>query len=98
VSFAVDLEGKRLAGQIDLLLLDRKTVRIIDFKTNRQVPQSSTDVPEGLLVQMSAYCAAAQAMFPDHQIDASILWTARPLLMPIPHEMLRIRAGFIPAS
>ena len=46
-------------------------------------------VPEGLLRQMGAYAAALTQIYPDHQIDTAILWTAALQLMPLDRDIVR---------
>ena len=68
-------------GTIDRLIVKKKDVWVIDFKTNRKVPQWCHEVPLGILRQMGAYTAALIDIYPDHQIKPCILWTATPSLM-----------------
>ena len=83
-----ELGGRRILGQIDLLIVREDHVRAIDFKTNRIVPERPEDVPDGLLRQMGAYGAALRQIYPDKRIDLAILWTAKPALMPLPHDLV----------
>ena len=78
----------RFHGAIDRLLISDTQVTAIDFKTNRQVPDSAAQVPEGILRQMGAYHAMLHEIFPSRQINIAILWTATAQLMPLPHDML----------
>ncbi|QDY69970.1 double-strand break repair helicase AddA [Qingshengfaniella alkalisoli] len=78
----------RMHGTIDRLIVADDHVLAIDFKTNRQIPDSAEDVPEGLLRQMGAYAAALADIYPDKRIDTAILWTANATLMPLPHELV----------
>ncbi len=52
------------------------------------MPERPEDVPDGLLRQMGAYGAALRRIYPDKRIDLAILWTARPALMPLPHDLV----------
>ena len=78
------LGGARLIGAIDRLLDDGQTLRAIDFKTNRRMPDWPEEVPEGLLRQMGAYAAALAQVYPDRRIETAILWTAEARLMELP--------------
>ena len=84
-----ELNGDRIAGAIDKLIVTEKTVLAVDFKTNAIVPQSPETVPEGLLRQMGAYHSALAAIYPDHDVQTAILWTRTADLMPLPHEIVR---------
>lgn len=98
VPFAIDLAGSRMTGRIDLLRVSEARVWAIDFKSNRVVPETAEEIPEGVLIQLSAYHAALSQMFPQHDVEVAILWTASTVLMPIPHEMLRSADQLISAS
>ena len=74
--------GYRLMnGIMDRLVVKEKEIFLIDFKTNRTIPESSKAVPEGLLRQLGAYTSALSQIYPKHQIKPCILWTAKPVLM-----------------
>ena len=78
----------RLTGTIDRLIVTPTRVTAIDFKTNRLVPDKPEDTPLGILRQMGAYAAMLSAIWPDRTIDTAILWTARPVLMPLPTPLV----------
>jgi len=84
VSLTAEISGRRLFGAIDRLILGPDSIRVIDFKSNRRIPVAPEDVPEGNLRQMGAYTAALAQIYPGRQIEAAILWTRAPLLMPLP--------------
>ena len=79
---------KRVHGNIDRLIVASGTVHIVDFKTNRVVPDHPQDVPEGVLRQMGAYAHAIAQVYPDHDIQLSILWTQTGTLMPLSHDIV----------
>jgi ATP-dependent helicase/nuclease subunit A len=78
----------RLTGTIDRLIVRPTRVTAIDFKTNRLVPDKPEDTPLGILRQMGAYAAMLSVIWPDRTIDSAILWTARPVLMPLPTPLI----------
>jgi ATP-dependent helicase/nuclease subunit A len=80
-------DGLRMHGAIDRLIISDKSVLAVDFKTNRLVPDSPDQTPEGLLRQMGAYHTALTQVFPDHKIEVAILWTATATLMTIPENL-----------
>lgn len=86
------LAGRALSGQIDRLVVDAETVRIVDFKTMRPVPAALDQVPALYLDQLAAYRAAIAAVFPGKDIRCALLWTDGPQLMEIPREKL---SGFL---
>ncbi len=82
------LADKCLYGTIDRLIVSDSTVLAVDFKSNRQVPETVNDVPLGLLRQMGAYLLALRPIYPDHKIEVAILWTESQQLMQLPHEIV----------
>lgn len=87
-----DPEGRRAAisvnGTIDRLLVGKHEVLIVDFKTNRRAPRHVEDAPDTYILQLAAYRAALQAIYPNHQIHAALVWTAGPTLMPVPDVLI----------
>ena len=81
--------GRRLFGVIDRLVVGPDRVLVVDYKSNRLVPDRPEDCPEGLLRQMGAYRAMLAPVFPDRRIDVAILWTRPAVLMPLPHELVQ---------
>ncbi|KAA9006806.1 double-strand break repair helicase AddA [Histidinibacterium aquaticum] len=84
VPITAEIEGAgRIHGAIDRLVVGDE-ILAVDFKTNRAVPETPDQVPEGLLRQMGAYAAALARIYPDKPIRTAILWTAAPRLMELP--------------
>jgi ATP-dependent helicase/nuclease subunit A len=83
------LVGERvIAGTIDRLVIEPGRIRIVDFKTARRPPAALSDVPLASLRQMSAYAAALETAYPGRSIEAALLYTAVPLLVAIPAEVI----------
>ena len=82
------LDGCRVHGTIDRLIVEDDSVLIVDFKSNRLVPDQPDQTPIGLLRQMAVYRDAVAQIFPDRRIDAAILWTATANLVHIPDRLL----------
>jgi ATP-dependent helicase/nuclease subunit A len=74
----------RVHGSIDRLLIGPDRITAIDFKTNRIVPGTAHEVPEGILRQMGAYQAMLAQIYADRPVEVAVLWTATGQLMPIP--------------
>ncbi|MGR3514707.1 MAG: double-strand break repair helicase AddA [Paracoccaceae bacterium] len=81
--------GDRISGAIDRLSVTDSKVHAVDFKTNALVPAQPEDTPEGILRQMGAYLEVLETLYPNHEIDVSILWTATGDLMALPHGIVR---------
>jgi ATP-dependent helicase/nuclease subunit A len=78
----------RMLGRIDRLVIGPERVLVVDFKTDAQPTAVNEELPEGYLLQLGCYRAAIAAIYPEHVVDAAILWTAGPVLMPIDGGLL----------
>ncbi|GHF02283.1 double-strand break repair helicase AddA [Aliiroseovarius zhejiangensis] len=76
-----NLPGRVLHGVIDRLILTENEVLAVDFKTNRVVPATPEDTPDGLLRQLGAYRAVLCQIYPDRDVRCAILWTQTRELM-----------------
>ena len=88
VPFVARLGTHTLRGTIDRLIISDAQIDIIDFKSNRVVPQTPDQVPDGLLRQMGAYAHAIAQIYPGRAITCAILWTHEATLMPLPHDIV----------
>lgn len=84
-----ELSGQKIDGAIDRLLVGPDHVLAVDFKSNRDVPPTPAEVPEGLLRQMGAYAAALGQIYPDKRIETAIVWTQTAAIMSLPHDIVR---------
>jgi len=92
----VELDNARIHGAVDRLIIDAKRVLVVDFKTNRIVPETPDHTPEGVLRQMGAYAAALRNIYPNHVIETAILWVQTGKLMQLPDALVAqalLRAG-----
>lgn len=85
---AAVVEGQVIAGKVDRLHVSAERVLVVDFKTNRRAPAALADAPESHLRQMAAYAAALARVFPDRPVEAALLYTAGPVLLPLDRETL----------
>lgn len=76
-------DGRVIAGTVDRLCIGEKRVRVVDFKTGRNVPSATADVPPTHRAQMEAYAEALSVIFPGRTIEASLLYTAGPTLIEV---------------
>ena len=94
VPVTADLPGQgRLHGILDRLVMTPDKIIVVDYKTNRVVPEGPAQVPEGLLRQMGAYAVALGQIWPDRAIETGILWTVQTSYMPLPHEIVTEALG-----
>lgn len=81
VTLSGNWSGRPMWGVVDRILVSDDRVLAIDFKSNRHVPETGSEVPEGLLRQMGAYAHLLAAVYPGRRIETALLWTATRKLM-----------------
>jgi ATP-dependent helicase/nuclease subunit A len=92
------VRGQVIAGKVDRLHVAPDRVLVVDFKTNRRAPADLASAPPSHLKQMAAYAAALAEIFPGRRIEAALLYTAGPVLLPLPEAMLEaLKPGFAEA-
>jgi ATP-dependent helicase/nuclease subunit A len=77
-------EGLAISGRLDRLVVGPDKVLVADYKTNRPAPKEVADVDTAYLEQMAVYVAVLRALYPDRTVEAALVWTDGPLLMPLP--------------
>ena len=85
---AVVGDGMVVAGTVDRLLVLDDRVLVADFKTGRRVPADAAAIPPAHLRQMAAYREALRAIFRDRPVEAVLIYTAGPVLHPLPDDLL----------
>ncbi|MEM6758898.1 MAG: double-strand break repair helicase AddA [Pseudomonadota bacterium] len=88
VPMTATLGDRPIYGTIDRLIVTPDRVTIVDFKSNRVIPQTPQEVPEGLLRQMGAYARGIAQIYPGHEVVPAILWTHTRTLMMLPHDIV----------
>jgi ATP-dependent helicase/nuclease subunit A len=78
----------RVHGAIDRLIVSPNKVTAIDYKSNRLTPKTAQETPIGLQRQLAAYSLALQQIYPDHTIEAAILWTHTGTITTLPDDLL----------
>ncbi len=76
-----------ISGRVDRLLVEAGRVLVIDFKTNRPAPARIEDADPAYVRQMAVYVAVLQTLFPDRPVEAALVWTDGPRLMPVPENL-----------
>jgi len=85
-----------ISGVIDRLVVSEDIIRLVDFKTGRSVPVTPDDVPVAHILQMAAYVAALEVVFPDRNVEAALLYSSGPTLMTLTAEQLAPhKPGFV---
>ncbi len=77
-----------VSAQIDRLAVLPESVLVADFKTDRQIPESTESVPPKYLAQMAAYAGLVKKIFPGKKVRTQLIWTAAPQIMDLSPELL----------
>jgi ATP-dependent helicase/nuclease subunit A len=85
--------GQGAAGRVDRMVIAPSGILVVDFKTNRPSPETASDADPAYLRQLAIYVALLRAIFPDRPVEAALVWTDGPKLMPIPEELLAGQLG-----
>jgi len=76
-----DGQTYKVSGRIDRLLINDHEIKIIDFKTNKIIPSSHSEVPDSYKKQLAIYYRLVRQIYPAHQISCIILWVEKPMIM-----------------
>ncbi|MEO0327158.1 MAG: double-strand break repair helicase AddA [Pseudomonadota bacterium] len=79
---------RMISGQIDRLCVSENSVTVLDYKTNRDVPDSPQNAPVEYITQLSLYRELVQQIYPDRNVECALLWTNVPQLMVIPNALM----------
>ena len=70
-----------VSAQIDRLVVKKDKIIIIDFKTNKSVPESVDEIPDLYKRQLETYEELICAIYPNRKTESYILWTNELRLM-----------------
>ncbi|HEV2533619.1 double-strand break repair helicase AddA [Phenylobacterium sp.] len=90
--------GLKVSGRIDRLVVLPDRVLVADFKTNRPSPATIEAADPAYLRQMAIYWAVLAEVFPGRRIEAALIWTDGPKLMPVPENLIRQSLAGLGAS
>ena len=81
----LSLKGKdhAVSGRIDRLAVDGDRVLIVDYKTNRPPFLDAASTPAAYKAQLAIYRAVLAPLYPDRRIEAALLFTEAPRLVPL---------------
>jgi len=80
--------GLAVSGRVDRLLVAAERVLVVDFKTNRPAPADIAEADPAYLIQMAVYVAVLEEIFPGRRVEAALVWTDGPRLMPVPENIV----------
>lgn len=81
-------KGLAVSGRVDRLVVDETRALVVDYKTNRPSPDRIEDADPAYLAQMAVYAAVLREVFPGRAIEAALVWTDGPKLMPVPEKVM----------
>ena len=88
-------EAVKLVGRLDRLVVEERSVLVVDFKSDANPPDESQPLPAGYLAQVGLYAFSAGQLFPGYDVRAAILWTALESMVELPREALaKAASGF----
>ena len=90
--------GLAVSGRLDRLVIETDRVLVADFKTNRPSPARIEDADKAYITQMAVYAAVLRAAFPGRKVEAALVWTDGPKLMPVPENMMAAALQALPTS
>ena len=75
--------GQMVNGRVDRLIITATEILIIDYKTDRPAPLDAAQVGDAYLVQMAAYRAVLQQLYPEpeHVVRCALVYTDGPRLI-----------------
>ena len=91
-------EGLAISGRLDRLVIEEGRVLVADFKTNRPSPPSIEQADRAYITQMAVYTAVLRAAFPGRKVEAALVWTDGPKLMPVPENLMTAALQALPRS
>jgi ATP-dependent helicase/nuclease subunit A len=77
-----------ISGRVDRMVVTPDRVLVVDFKSNRPSPDRIEEADEAYLAQMAIYVAVLRAVFPGRRVEAALVWTDGPKLMPVPENLI----------
>jgi ATP-dependent helicase/nuclease subunit A len=81
-------KGLAVSGRVDRLVVDENRALVVDYKTNRPSPDLIEDADPAYLAQMAVYAAVLREVFPGRTVEAALVWTDGPKLMPVPEKVM----------
>jgi double-strand break repair helicase AddA, alphaproteobacterial type len=79
---------RAVSGKVDRLAVTEDAVFIVDYKTNRPAPERLEEVPEAYVAQLALYAELLRPLYPGRRVEAALLFTEAPNLIPLPGEAM----------
>jgi ATP-dependent helicase/nuclease subunit A len=88
VALTGTVQGIAWSGRMDRLVVLPDRVLVIDYKTQRPAPDHIDRTDPAHLLQMAAYVALLRTLYPERTVEAALVWTDGPRLMPVPDALI----------
>ena len=72
-----------VSGRVDRLSVSDDRVLIVDYKTNRPPFLNAKSAPDAYKAQLAIYRALLQPLYPGRRIEAALVFTEAPVLVPL---------------
>ena len=69
-------------------MITPERVLVIDYKTNRPAPDRIEDADPAYVLQLAVYAAVLRRLYPERPVEAALVWTDGPKLMPVPQASM----------
>jgi len=73
---------------MDRLIITPDRVLVVDYKTNRPAPARIEDADPAYVLQLAIYVSILGQLYPDRAVEAALVWTDGPALMPVPGALM----------
>lgn len=80
--------GVPISGRMDRLVITPERVLVADYKTNRPAPDRIEEADPAYVLQLAIYVSILRQLYPDREVEAALVWTDGPKLMPVPSAMI----------
>lgn len=77
-----------VSGRMDRLIITPDRVLVVDYKTNRPAPARIEDADPAYVLQLAIYVSILGQLYPDRAVEAALVWTDGPALMPVPRALM----------
>ncbi|MBJ7446467.1 MAG: double-strand break repair helicase AddA [Brevundimonas sp.] len=82
------VDGVPISGRMDRLVIEPTRILVVDFKSNRPAPDRIEDADPAYVLQAALYVSILRQLYPDRPVEAALVWTDGPRLMPVPVPLL----------
>jgi ATP-dependent helicase/nuclease subunit A len=89
VALTGSVGGVPISGRMDRLVVTPDRVLVVDYKTNRPAPDRIEDADPAYVLQMAVYASVLERLYPDRTVEAALVWTDGPQLMPVPAKLMQ---------